>query len=206
MERIKSKAQRTYRLKLNSKDGVKAASTSDTAGDSTDVDFALPAVFDNQQYKQSLINLRDFSYTGGDWVGADDRQGHGEAALTFGGLEAIQYHGGMTKINEIQDPISMIVGVGNHTIRGDFDDSELPKGHYRYIQPDSQVGAGSGSGAMFSFSVIKNPVDATKNTIMPGSIGVEPRCCIVKIGGFSTGREHFGASTRNPAEILQGSS
>ena len=29
---------------------------------------------------------------------------------------------------------------------------------------------------------------------------------IVKIGGFSTGREHFGASTRNPAEILQGSS
>ena len=170
MERIKSKAQRTYRLQLNSKDGVKAASTSDTGGDSTDVDFALPAVFDNQQYKQSLINVRDFSYTGGDWVGADDRQGHGEAALTFGGLEAIQYRGGLTNINEIQDPISMIVRTGNYTVRGDYDDTQLPKGHYRYVLADSTDSVGTGSGALFSFSVVESAVDATKNTIDTNTI------------------------------------
>ena len=57
----KAKAQRTYNLKVRSQDGVQ------TNGDNYDVKFLIPPVIDNQQFKQSIINLREFNSTPTTW-------------------------------------------------------------------------------------------------------------------------------------------
>ena len=65
----KAKAERTYNLKLRSQDGVQ------TNGDNYDVKFMIPPVIDNQQFKQSIINLREFNSTPTTWDSAGDARG-----------------------------------------------------------------------------------------------------------------------------------
>ena len=100
----KAKAQRTHNLKVRSQDGVQ------TNGDNYDVKFLIPPVIDNQQFKQSIINLREFNSTPTTWDSAGDRQGHGEVPRATGSIAAMQYKDKNNAVNHVEIPTGLVTG------------------------------------------------------------------------------------------------
>ena len=151
----KAKAQRTYNLKVRSQDGVQ------TNGDNYDVKFMIPPVIDNQQFKQSIINLREFSSTPTTWDSAGDRQGHGEVPRATGSIAGVQYKDKNNAVNQIEIPTGLVTGhtfTANAWNNTDSHSGQLivPLGMYRCIAQTSSTG--TGTGFCITFNVRADPV------------------------------------------------